>query len=50
MARHYKNAEAVLPKDVLDAVSEALGGRSAFLWVAARTYRRPGHVTGYRGF
>ena len=36
MARHYKNAEAVLPKGVLDAVSEALGGRSAFLWVAAK--------------
>ena len=36
MTRHYKNAEAILPKDVLDAVSDALGGKSAFLWVAAK--------------
>ena len=36
MARHYKNAEAVLPKELLDAVSETLGGRGAFLWVPAR--------------
>ena len=36
MGRNYRNAEAVLPPEVLDAVSDALSGRCAFLWIAAR--------------
>ena len=35
MDPRYLNAVAVLPPDVLQAVSEALGGRAAFLWVPA---------------
>lgn len=33
MPRRYLNAVETLPADVLEAVSEALGGRSAYLWV-----------------
>ena len=35
MDPRYLNAVAVLPPDVLQAVSAALGGRAAFLWVPA---------------
>ena len=41
MHPHYLNAVAVLPPDTLDAVSKALNGRSAFLWIPAhRIIRR----------
>ena len=36
MPRYYLNAEAILPSDLLDAVSKALGGQPAFLWIAAQ--------------
>lgn len=36
MAAYYLNAEAVLPPDLLDAVSKALHGRCAFLWVPVK--------------
>lgn len=35
MDPRYLNAVAVLPPDVLQAVTKALGGRAAFLWVPA---------------
>lgn len=36
MPPFYLNAEAVLPVDVLDAVSKALHGRCGYLWVPAK--------------
>jgi DNA-binding NarL/FixJ family response regulator len=36
MPRYYVNAEAVLSVELLEAVSKAVGGRPAFLWIAAR--------------
>jgi DNA-binding NarL/FixJ family response regulator len=36
MPRNYVNAEAVLSVELLEAVSKAVGGRPAYLWIAAR--------------
>jgi len=41
MRNPYRSAVDLLPHDLLEAVSKALGGRSAFLWVpAARNIER----------
>jgi hypothetical protein len=36
MPAHYLNARTVLPPEVMCAVSKAIGGRCAFLWVPAK--------------
>jgi len=36
MPQRYVNAAEVLPQDVLEAVVEALDGRSTYMWVPAR--------------
>jgi len=35
MRHRYKNALSVLPREVFETVSEALDGRSCYLWVPA---------------
>ena len=36
MARHYVKATEVLPRPLLEAVSNALAGKCAFLWIASK--------------
>ena len=41
MPRYYTSARDVLPAELLEAVSEAVGGRAAYMWVPAnRNLRR----------
>lgn len=43
MRDRYRNALQVLPREVFDAVSEALDGRDCYLWVpASRNTNRDG--------
>ena len=35
MRHRYQNAQRVLPQEVFEAVSEALDGKSCYLWVPA---------------